>query len=59
MSDFNEDEIEALKKVAREKMAYDTITQKFKNTWVWGVGAGILAVWALWDKIALLFTGVK
>ena len=60
MNEFNPDEYEALKKVAKERMAYDTITTKLKNNWIWVVGAGALSIWALWDNIHALFTtGIK
>jgi hypothetical protein len=59
MNDFDEDEVEALKKMANERMAYDTIFTKFKNSWVWVVGAGVLTLWALWDNVHALLTGVK
>jgi len=59
MNDFTPDEHEALKQVAREKMAYNTLTNKIKQNWVWGVGAGVLGLWALWDRILPYLTGVK
>ena len=57
--DFEPSELQALKKVAQERIAYDTLTNKLKQNWIWGVGAGILALWALWDKILPYLTGVK
>ncbi len=56
---FDKREIEILKKVATERIAYDTLTQKLKTNWIWIVGAGILAIWGLWDKVHTLFIGVK
>jgi len=47
------------KKIAKERIAYDTITTKFKNNWIWVVGAGTLSIWALWDNIQALIHGVK
>jgi len=57
--DFEPSEIEALKRVAKERMAYDTITQKLKSAWIWAVAVGVISVWALSDKIYALLHGVK
>lgn len=51
MNDFEPSEIDALKQVARERMAFDTIRNKVKSTWIWVVATGALTCWALWDKI--------
>jgi len=59
MNDFDEDEVEALRRMAKERIAYDTIVQKIKTSWIWAVGAGALTLWALWDNIQSLLTGVK
>lgn len=57
--DFEPSELEALRKVARERIAYDTLTNKVKQNWIWAVGAGVLTIWALWDNVHSLLTGVK
>jgi hypothetical protein len=55
--EFDKKELEALKKIASERIAYDTLTNKLKSNWIWIVGGGVLTIWALWDKFhALLFT---
>lgn len=59
MNEFDQDEYEALRKMAKERIAYDTIFAKWKNTWVWGVGAGLLGLFLLWDKIHAFIYGVK
>lgn len=57
--EFDKKEIEALKKIATERIAYDTLTQKLKTNWIWIVGGGVLTIWALWDKVHALFITVK
>ena len=59
MNEFNEDEVEALRKVAKERIAYDTIQNKLKTHWIWIIGAGALSLWALWDKLHEFIIGVK
>lgn len=55
-TEFDKEEIEALRQVAKERIAYDTIKLKLKNNWIWAVATGALAVWALWDNIHALIT---
>jgi len=58
LEEFDKDEIEALRQIAKERIAYTTITTKIKNNWIWVVATGVLAVWALWDQIHA-FIGTK
>jgi len=59
MNEFDEDEIEALRQIAKERIAYTTIKNKLKNNWIWAVATGVLALWALWDQIHTLIIGPK
>lgn len=57
--EFSKDELDALKKLAKERVAYDTITGKIKGSWIIFIGGGILAWFTLSDKIIALINGVK
>lgn len=52
---FDQEEIDALRKIAKERIAYDTITSKLKNNWIWVVATGVLTIWAVSDHIINFF----
>lgn len=66
--DFKDDELINVKlprkdfllmtKIIAERRAYNTFTDALKNNWIFVVGAGLLALWGLWDQIHSLI-GVK
>lgn len=59
MEEFDKDEIEALRKIAKERIAYDTITNKVKSSWIWIVGGGAVSIFIFWEKISAYFGMVK
>lgn len=53
-------EAQILKILIKEREAYNLFVNKLKGTYVFFIATGILALWALWDKIhAILISGVK
>lgn len=52
-------EYETLRTLIQERETYKNIGQMVKTHWIWVVGGGALTLYTLWDKIHMLFVGVK
>lgn len=50
-------EADLLKEIIKEREAYNFIINKVKSYWVFTVAAGVLVVWALYEKLVPV-TGV-
>lgn len=57
VKDFSKDELDALKQVARERMAYGVLTNKMKSSWVWAIGGALLAWFTFGEKIVSYLQG--
>jgi hypothetical protein len=50
-------EYKLLKEMIARQEAYNWLTSRLKNSWLWVVGGGILTIWMLYDKFHVV-TGV-
>lgn len=47
---------ETVRQIIKERQAMSHIKGMLTTTWIWVVAGGLLALWALWDKIKLGFS---
>ena len=48
-----------LKTILKREQAYNWFSGLISHSWIWVVAGGLFAVWGLYDKIHLLFSGAK
>jgi len=48
-----------LQKILLREQAYTWFGGLISHSWIWVVAGGLFAVWGLYDKIHLLFSGAK
>jgi hypothetical protein len=52
-------EYEILRTLIQERETYRNVITTFKTHWIWAVGGGFLTLYTFWDKIHVIFAGVK
>lgn len=65
--DFKQDEIidvklprkdyQLLKKILEEREAKNWLTAKIASWWVFGLGAGALVLWQIWNELSSILNG--
>ncbi len=50
---------EILEEIIKEREAYSTLTRKLKSWWIFGLGAGVLTLFSLWESIKPFFIKVQ